>query len=132
MATRPRLRHNGVTGRASAGRWRRAKSIRIPISDGRVSEAGVTGLAWSSRARLGLLALLLGCAAPAPAPAPQPSPKVIAYLASWGVRAKGVRIADIPADRLTHVLYAFVPVAADARAALRPATLAGPVFFMLS
>src|SRR5437762_9846720 len=123
MATRPRLRHNGVTGRASAGRWRRAKSIRIPISDGRVSEAGVTGLAWSSRARLGLLALLLGCAAPAPAPAPQPSPKVIAYLASWGVRAKGVRIADIPADRLTHVLYAFGHLAADGRAAFGDSTL---------
>ena len=83
----------------------------------------MTGLAWSSRARLGLLALLLGCAAPAPAPAPQPSPKVIAYLASWGVRAKGVRIADIPADRLTHVLYAFGHLAADGRAAFGDSTL---------
>src|SRR5438876_12399867 len=104
MATRPRLRHNGVTGRASAGRWRRAKSIRIPISDGRVSEAGVTGLAWSSRARLGLLALLLGCAAPAPAPAPQPAPKLSAYLGPRGVPAKGVRLGDIHAGRRTQLV----------------------------
>jgi len=63
------------------------------------------------------LAALGGCAGARQAPAPQagPAPRVIAYLASWGVRAKGLRIADIPADRLTHVFYAFGHVAADGR-----------------
>ncbi len=71
------------------------------------------------------LAALGGCAGARQAPAPQagPAPRVIAYLASWGVRAKGLRIADIPADRLTHVFYAFGHVAADGRAALGDSAL---------
>jgi GH18 family chitinase len=45
-----------------------------------------------------------------------PSPdgaKIVAYLASWGVRSKGTRIAELPGDRLTHVIYAFGSVRAD-------------------
>ncbi|PYP12823.1 MAG: glycoside hydrolase family 18, partial [Gemmatimonadetes bacterium] len=34
-----------------------------------------------------------------------------------------MRIADIPADRLTHVLYAFGHLAADGRAAFGDSTL---------
>jgi chitinase len=45
-------------------------------------------------------------------------PRVIGYLASWGVRTKGVRIAEIPADQLTHILYAFGHISEDGRAVL--------------
>jgi chitinase len=93
------------------------------------STLGGSGLAQQRRALpatrgacavAGALTVLAGCAGTAGAPAPQPasSPRIIAYLASWGVPAKGLRIADIPADRLTHIFYAFGHVAADGRAAL--------------
>ena len=74
----------------------------------------------SIAACLGGGALLLGsaCTAPAPEATPQAHPRVVAYLASWGVRPKGLRVADIPADRLTHIFYAFGHVAADGRAQL--------------
>ena len=82
----------------------------------------MTGPAQFGRARcawrLGALALLWGCAQSAPAPVPAPGLRVAAYVASWGVRSKGLRIADIPADQLTHVFYAFGHVAADGRSAL--------------
>ena len=69
--------------------------------------------------------MVLGCVAPPRAPPPQqsPFPRVIAYLASWDVRAKGLRIADIPGDALSHVLYAFGRIAADGRAMLGDACL---------
>ncbi len=35
------------------------------------------------------------------------------YLASWGVRTKGTRIANLPAAQLTHVNYAFGRIADD-------------------
>jgi chitinase len=37
-------------------------------------------------------------------PAPE---RVVGYLASWGVRSKGTRIANLPAKDLTHIFYAF-------------------------
>jgi len=75
---------------------------------------------WAVHAWLTAGSVMLGsaCAAPTPQAVPQSHRRVIAYLASWGVRAKGLRVADIPADRLTHIFYAFGHVAADGRAAL--------------
>jgi chitinase len=54
-------------------------------------------------------------------PAPQPSnasPRIVGYLASWGVRSKGTRIADLRGDQLTHVIYAFARITEDGRLAL--------------
>ncbi|MBM3665576.1 MAG: hypothetical protein FJW92_07275, partial [Actinobacteria bacterium] len=52
--------------------------------------------------------------APAPAPVPAPSPgsqKVIAYFPAWGVYGRNFHVADIPAEGLTHVNYAFANIA---------------------
>ena len=67
---------------------------------------------------LGLL--LMACATPrAPTPTPASErPRVVAYLASWGVRSKGTRIAELPGDRLTHVIYAFANLGPDGTVAL--------------
>lgn len=46
------------------------------------------------------------------------APRIVGYLASWGVRSKGLRIRDIPGNRLTHIFYAFGRVGADGLAAL--------------
>lgn len=53
-----------------------------------------------------------------PSPAGTGSPRIVAYLASWGVRSKGTRIAELPGDRLTHVVYAFANVGPDGTLAL--------------
>jgi chitinase len=68
-------------------------------------------------------ALILAAAACSRTPAPQPEPgakpmRVVGYLASWGVRSKGTRIAELPARDLTHIFYAFGRLGADGRAAL--------------
>jgi chitinase len=39
--------------------------------------------------------------------------RVVGYLASWGVRTKGVSIATLPARQLTHIFYAFADIASD-------------------
>ena len=36
--------------------------------------------------------------------------RVIGYFASWGIYARGFEVADLPADRLTHVNYAFANI----------------------
>ncbi|HSK19283.1 MAG TPA: family 20 glycosylhydrolase [Longimicrobiales bacterium] len=60
-----------------------------------------------------------GGATPARAtPAAADRPRVIGYLASWGVRSKGLRIRSIAGDRLTHIFYAFGDVTEDGTAAL--------------
>ena len=51
-------------------------------------------------------------------PAASPSPlrtRVIGYVAGWGVRSKGTRIAELPGEHLTHVIYAFAGIGADGR-----------------
>jgi chitinase len=73
--------------------------------------------------RLHVIASLLALAACVQhaAPPTQPAddtPRVVGYLASWGVRSKGTRIAELPGDRLTHVIYAFARIAANGRLAL--------------
>jgi chitinase len=71
----------------------------------------------------GAVVVASACAGPARPVAPQVHPRVIGYLASWGVRSKALRIADIPGDRLTHIFYAFGRVSADGRAALDDSSL---------
>lgn len=44
--------------------------------------------------------------------------RVIGYLASWGVRSKGTRIADLPANDLTHIFYAFARIDSTGRVVL--------------
>jgi chitinase len=64
---------------------------------------------------------MLGCGRP-PTPSPQPTTpppaRIVGYLASWGVRSKGTRIAELPGDQLTHIIYAFARVTDDGRLAL--------------
>ncbi len=46
-------------------------------------------------------------------PASGPAPlRLVGYLAGWTI-GKGYRVADVPADRLTHLNYAFAGVSAD-------------------
>jgi len=68
--------------------------------------------------------IVAACAiGPRTAATPAPTARVVGYLASWGVRSKGTRIAELPADRLTHIIYAFARVAPDGRLALGDACL---------
>ena len=64
---------------------------------------------------LGVTALLAACShAPRRAAVPEVvPPRIVGYLASWGVRSKGTKIADLPGNELTHIIYAFARV--DAR-----------------
>jgi GH18 family chitinase len=77
-----------------------------------------------ARAFTGVLAIVMLACTPARSPSPSPTspapggPKVVAYLASWGVRSKGTRIAELPGDRLTHVIYAFAVIGPDGAMAL--------------
>jgi chitinase len=41
--------------------------------------------------------------------------RVAGYLASWSVRSKGTRIAELPAKDLTHILYAFAIIDSTGR-----------------
>jgi chitinase len=54
----------------------------------------------------------------ATAPGTTQSMRVVGYLASWGVRSKGTRIAQLPAKDLTHIFYAFGRLGNDGRVAL--------------
>jgi chitinase len=44
--------------------------------------------------------------------------RVVGYFASWDVRSKGTRIADLPAKDLTHIYYAFAKIGNDGRVVL--------------
>src|SRR5258706_2010975 len=48
---------------------------------------------------------------------PQPM-RVVGYFASWDVKSKGTRIADLPAKDLTHIYYAFAKIDSDGRVVL--------------
>ena len=68
-----------------------------------------------------VLANWLACTTSAPVPSSfsNPAPtRVVGYLASWGVRSKATRIADLPARDLTHIFYAFAKIGSDGRVAL--------------
>jgi chitinase len=53
------------------------------------------------------LALIALTGAAVPPPVTAPPMRVVAYLASWGVKSKGTPIAKLPANQLTHIYYAF-------------------------
>lgn len=56
---------------------------------------------------------------PTPSPDPQTQkPILAAYFPEWGIYGRDYFIADIPADRLTHVIYAFVDLSANGEIAL--------------
>jgi len=82
-------------------------------------------LAWFITSLAASLATVgAACAARPPSPAQQgDGPRIVGYLAAWGVRGKGTRIAELPGDRLTHVIYAFARVTGDGRLALGDACL---------
>lgn len=44
--------------------------------------------------------------------------RVVGYLASWGVRSKGTKIAELPGKDLTHIFYAFGRIGDDGRVGL--------------
>jgi len=44
--------------------------------------------------------------------------RVVGYFASWDVKSKGTRIADLPAKDLTHIYYAFAKIGNDGRVVL--------------
>jgi chitinase len=67
-----------------------------------------------------LSALLAACSL-RPQPASQPDeepPRVVGYVAAWGVRSKGTRMAELPGDEATHIIYAFARIGANGRLAL--------------
>lgn len=42
--------------------------------------------------------------------APEHGKRVVGYFTSWGIYARDYQVADIPADRLTHINYAFINI----------------------
>jgi chitinase len=66
-----------------------------------------------------VLAISLSCTKPVPATSASAHPtRVVGYFASWDVRSKGTRIADLPARDLTHIFYAFAKIGTDGRVTL--------------
>ncbi len=58
---------------------------------------------------------------PAPSVTPPSTPsaeRIVGYFASWSVYDRDYHVADIPADKLTHINYAFANVSADGRCTL--------------
>jgi GH18 family chitinase len=43
------------------------------------------------------------------------TPIVAAYFPEWAIYGRDVQIADVPADRLTHLIYAFTRIGSDGR-----------------
>lgn len=46
------------------------------------------------------------------------APIVAAYFPEWAIYGRNVQIADVPADRLTHLIYAFTRIGSDGRVEL--------------
>jgi chitinase len=44
--------------------------------------------------------------------------RIVGYLASWGVGDKDTRIAELPGERLTHIIYAFARITGSGGVAL--------------
>src|SRR5436189_6247393 len=64
-----------------------------------------------------LFALLAGVLVLGPLPAvraadevPKPETRLVAYFAEWGIYQRNYHVANIPADKLTHINYAFARV----------------------
>ncbi|MBP1704014.1 MAG: chiA1, partial [Chloroflexi bacterium] len=60
---------------------------------------------------------LLGSSA-SPEPTVNIPPRIIGYFTSWGVAARGYPVASIPADKLTHINYAFSAISPLGKCAL--------------
>lgn len=57
--------------------------------------------------------------APSVTPPVEPSAKrIVGYFVSWGVYDRDYHVEDVPADKLTHINYAFANVSADGRCIL--------------
>ena len=56
-----------------------------------------------------LCLLMILIAAPLSAQ-PQPHYRILGYFASWGIYDRGYYVTDIPADKLTHLNYAFAAI----------------------
>src|SRR5664279_3154978 len=64
------------------------------------------------------LALLILAAAPLSAQENPASYRVVGYFASWAIYDRGYFVTDIPADKLTHLNYAFAAISDDGEIAL--------------
>lgn len=51
-------------------------------------------------------------------PESMPQPRIIGYYPSWAIYGRQYFVTDIPADRLTHINYAFANISADGEIAL--------------
>lgn len=66
------------------------------------------------RIRLGfIIALLMLSLSSLPLAAQQPAFRVIGYFTSWGIFDREYLVTDIPADKLTHINYAFANISED-------------------
>ncbi|MCD4783404.1 MAG: carboxypeptidase regulatory-like domain-containing protein [Candidatus Eremiobacteraeota bacterium] len=45
-----------------------------------------------------------------PTPPPTGSKKIVAYFVNWGIYARDYNVVDIPADKITHINYAFFAI----------------------
>ena len=65
------------------------------------------------------LAALACGRSPRQAATPEAAPaRIVGYLAGWGVRSKGTKIAELPGGELTHIIYAFARVTPEGTVAL--------------
>ncbi|HVS39481.1 MAG TPA: glycoside hydrolase family 18 protein [Gemmataceae bacterium] len=76
------------------------------------------------RLTLAVIAVLFAAAvlcrtAPRDAPTADATPKrIVAYFAEWGVYGRKYNVMDVPADKLTHINYAFAQIDADGEIAV--------------
>ena len=57
-----------------------------------------------------LVLLVMPVVAQGPDPLPPTSKRVVAYYTAWSIYARNFNVADIPAEKLTHINYAFANV----------------------
>lgn len=72
---------------------------------------------------------------PVPTPTPKPTPpgttakRFVAYFTEWGVYGRNFHVADIPANLITHINYAFANLSADGQCILGDAYAATDKFY---
>ena len=75
--------------RSRRGLWRKCRAVGLGLFLGGVLMLGLKGTAISTASE---------------------HRKVVAYFVEWGVYARDYHVADIPADKITHINYAFAKV----------------------